>query len=70
MQPTPFRLLNDSTIKPDVKAGTTVYEYLGYDYGLASDDTRMTRIEHVSVTLEPNVTPSFTVPRRDLAPIS
>jgi len=45
MKPTAFRLLNDSTIKPAVKAGTTVFEYLGYDYGLASADTRMTGIE-------------------------
>lgn len=49
------------------KAGTVCYKLSGYDYGLASDDTRMTGIEHVSMTLDPNGGyPSFTVPLEDL----
>lgn len=53
------------------KAGTIVYESRGYDYGLASDDSRYTGIEHKSVTLDPTGDyPFFTVPVRDLEPLS
>jgi hypothetical protein len=43
-------------------AGTIVYDLRGYDYGLASDDSRATGIEHVSVTLNADGDyPSFTI---------
>jgi hypothetical protein len=44
-------------------AGTIVYECGTHDYGLASDDSRYTGIEHISVTLDPEGGyPFFTVP--------
>jgi len=42
-----YRLKNESLGRP---AGTAVYRYAYHDYGLAGDDTRMTGIEHCSVT--------------------
>lgn len=48
-------------------AGTIVYDLRGYDYGLASDDTRITGIHHVSVTLKPDGDyPSFTIQKNSL----
>lgn len=47
----------------DLVAGTKVYRCTRYDYGLASDDTRMTGILHISVTLNSDGDyPSFTIP--------
>ena len=47
--------------------GTVVYSCRSSDYGCASDDTRMTGIEHQSVTLkEDGDYPFFTVPVRIL----
>jgi len=49
------------------KAGTIVYDSRKYDFGLASDDYRLTGIEHTSVTLDPcGDYPVFTVPTHDL----
>ena len=51
----------------DHKAGTIVYPLKGCDYGLASDDSRVTGVPHRSVTLSPDGDyPSFTVPTYDL----
>lgn len=64
-----FLLLKDRVLRGELqaRAGDVVYTSKGYDYGLASDDTRLTGIEHVSVTLNENGDyPSFTVPRADL----
>jgi len=48
-------------------AGTIVYDPKGYDYGLAGDDTRITGIEHVSVTLDPEGGyPTFTIRKSSL----
>jgi hypothetical protein len=50
-----------------VTVGSTVYSIRGHDYGLASDDSRWTGVEHISVTLNADGDyPSFTIPRRDL----
>ncbi len=69
--PTAYRMLKDSKLEPEAKAGSTVYSIRGYDYGLASDDTRMTGIKHVSVTLNPDGEyPSFTIPEADLEKIN
>ena len=66
-KPKKYIMLADSKVNTDVKEGTVVYEYLKHDYGLASDDTWITGIEHVSVTLnEDGNYPSFTVPVTDL----
>jgi hypothetical protein len=60
-------MLADSTVQQGVKAGTTVYKCAKYDYGLSSDDTCSTGVEHVSVTLDPTGDyPFFTIPLRDL----
>lgn len=51
-------------------AGTLCYPLRGWDFGLANDDTRITGIEHKSVTLDPNGDyPSFTVRFSDLEEI-
>ena len=34
------------------KAGLIVYDCKGCDYGCAADDTRIFRVEHISVTLK------------------
>ncbi len=42
--------------------GTICYNQAGHDYGLASDDTRMTGHRHVSMTLKPDGDyPTFTI---------
>lgn len=65
-----FRVLKDSALEPKAKAGTIVYNFLGCDYGLAGDDTRLTGLEHRSVTLsEDGRQSSFTIPCRDLEEI-
>lgn len=65
-----YRLLADSKISPEVKTGAVVYDILGYDYGLARDDTMMTGVPHVSVTTDENGGyPSFTIPKADLEEI-
>ena len=66
-----FRIRRDGTNSGAHPAGTIVYDLRGHDYGLASDDTRMTGIEHVSVTLDPDGDyPSFTIVKTDLEPIA
>lgn len=48
-------------------AGTIVYDAGCYDYSLAADDTRLTGVEHVSVTLNSSGGyPFFTIPKRQL----
>lgn len=62
-----YKLLAD---RFDAPAGSIVYKFNKYDYGLASDDTRYTGIEHISVTLnEDGDYPSFTVPLNQLKSI-
>lgn len=62
-----YRMRADSRLEPKAAAGAMVYDIKGWDYGLASDDTRLTGIEHVSVTLNADGDyPFFTVPRQDL----
>ena len=57
-----YKLLNDRFSHP---AGTEVYLFTGYDYGLATDDSRAFNVPHVSVTLTGEY-PCFTVPVADL----
>lgn len=50
--------------------GKFVYDLKYHDYGLASDDTRYTGVEHKSVTLnEDGDYPSFTIPRHFLTEV-
>ena len=62
-----YRLLNDSTTNPAVKAGSIVYDLKGWDYGCSSDDTRAFNEKWNAVTLkEDGGYPFFTVPEKDL----
>lgn len=66
-----YRMLRDATTDATAVAGSIVYGCAKYDYGLASDDTRMTGIQHVSVTFNPDGDyPFFTVPEHDLEEIT
>ena len=59
-----YKLLVD---RFEYKAGTIVYEYNGYDYGLARDDIIVTGVYHVNMTTDPSGgTPFFTVPLDDV----
>ena len=67
--PKKFTITKDGTNSNGLPAGTVCYDLLKHDYGLASDDTRMTGIPHVSVTLDPEGGyPSFTIQASDLVP--
>lgn len=58
-----YLLLSDSTIEPSAKQGMTVYKCAKHDYGCASDDTRVTGVQHISVTFkEDGDYPFFTHP--------
>lgn len=49
------------------KAGEVVYEWRGHDYGLARDDSYITKRPHISVTKnEDQSHPFFTVQESDL----
>ena len=64
MKPKAYKLLAPRFGRPN---GATVYECMKHDYGCANDDTRATRIEHISVTENPNGDyPFFTVPLHQL----
>lgn len=65
---TAYRLKSDRFGHPE---GAVVYQLRLHDYGLAHDDTLVTGIEHVSVTLNANGGyPFFTVPNTDLELVS
>lgn len=58
-----YLLLTDSTIEPAAKKDMFAYACAGCDYGLASDDTRITGVEHRSLSLkEDGDYPFFTHP--------
>lgn len=60
-KPKKYELITSSRVNADAVSGTIVYEFTKCDYGLADDDTRLTGMEHRSVTLEPSGDyPSFT----------
>lgn len=49
--------------------GEIVFEAAGHDYGLANDDSRMTGVEHVSVSKHSDGGyPFFTIPKAHLKP--
>ena len=65
-----FRLLSDSKLDVTAKTGLTVYECVKYDYSCASDDTRRTGVQHISVThKEDGDYPYFTHPEHLLEEI-
>jgi len=60
---TRYRMKKDATTEPKATAGTIVYACAHHDYGLSRDDTRITGVPHISVTLNPDgYYPFFTVP--------
>jgi hypothetical protein len=62
-----YRIKEDGTNAGGHPAGTVCYSCKCHDYGLASDDTRMTGIEHASVTLSPEGDyPFFTIRKSSL----
>lgn len=62
--PKKFTLLVDHY---GIPAGTTLYDFMGCDYGLASEDSRMFGYECVSMSLDPSGSPpSYTFPRKHL----
>jgi hypothetical protein len=70
-KPQKFRITKSGTNCKDYPAGTICYGLMMHDYGLASDDTRITGVPHVSVTLDPDGGyPSFTVVAADLEKIN
>lgn len=49
------------------KAGTTIYEFAGHDYGCRSQDEFYTQKPHMVVTLDPDGDgPFFTVPTEEV----
>lgn len=65
--PQAYEMLSDSNIGEGIKKGTTVYECVRHDYGCASDDTRITGVEHISVTVNDDGDyPFFTHPLNKL----
>jgi hypothetical protein len=72
-KPRSYTLLRDRWLRGKLlaKGGDAVFALKGHDYGLASDDSRITGVEHVSVTLKSDGSyPSFTVPAADLKEIA
>ena len=64
---TPYIILRDTDRN---MVGKTVYRASGCDYGCSSDDSRMTGIPHVSMTLDENGGyPFFTMSEYDLKEI-
>lgn len=62
-----YIMLSSSTIEPEAREGTIVYSCRMADYGCAGDDSRITGVEHVSMTLkEDGGYPFFTHPRHML----
>jgi hypothetical protein len=68
--PARYRLRRDAVTCTEAVAGTIVYRWTQYDYGLAAEDTEMTGVPHISVTLNADGNyPYFTVLERDLEPL-
>jgi len=70
-----YRLKRDRVLRGDLMAakGHVVYRSERHDYGLANDDSRMTGVEHWSMTFHPEGSgeaPHFTIPVADLEEIA
>ncbi len=66
-------MLADREIRGEIMArkGEVVYDQMEHDYGLANDDSRITGIEHRTVTKNPDgKAPGFTVSVFDIKPLS
>lgn len=69
--PRQYRMRVDRVLNGEVmaKAGDIVFRPGLCDYGLASDDTRLTGIDHICVS-HVNDYPLFTVPVRDVEEVN
>jgi len=57
-------------VMPQFKAGDTVYEFIGHDYGCVRDDMTYGGIESIAVVAHTDTeAPFFTVPVSDLEEI-
>lgn len=64
-----YRMKTSSPLEPQATEGVIVFRGSGYDYGLAAEDTAITGIEHISVSLKRSGgSPTFTHPLRNLEP--
>lgn len=62
----PYKLVRtDRASRSGMAVGTPLY-YGSDGYGCASDDSRVTGIEHVSVSVNESGVPFFTIPRADI----
>lgn len=65
-----YKLLKDSSAMPQFKAGDTVYEFEGNDYGCVRDDMLYGGIDSIAVVAHTDQqAPFFTVPKTDLEEI-
>ena len=65
-----YRIIRASTNEPRAVAGSIVYETLLPDFGLAAEDTSMTGVPHLSVTLDNDgMGPSFSIPAADVVEV-
>ena len=65
-----YKLLKDSTVMPQFRAGDTVYEFEGHDFGCVRDDMLYGDIESRAVVAHTDQeAPFFTVPIVDLEEI-
>jgi hypothetical protein len=68
--PQAYEMLSNSTIEPEATKGRTVYKCAKHDYGCASDDTRITGVQHISLSLTSDGDyPFFTHPLKLLKPL-
>lgn len=67
-KPAKYRVLRaDRAADKSLAVGQAVYDCKSHDYGMASDDSRLTGIEHTSVThKEDGDYPFFTIPVADI----
>lgn len=57
----------DRSSDENLRPGDVVYSIAGYDWGIASEDSRSSGIDHTSVTYSPEGKhPFFTIPKDDI----
>lgn len=69
--PTKYRMLTDSKLEPKATKGSIVYKCAKNDYGVSADDTRISGVQHISLSLTSDGDyPFFTHPLKDLEKVS
>ncbi len=64
---TKYKLLKDSHLQPHIKAGATIYEFDGNDWGCVRDDMMYGGLTTKAMIESPTAdAPFFTVPVEDL----